>query len=215
MLTIRSVEKLSLNSIEWDEGKGSVSGFGVRRRTGETVVYVLKYRTLDGRQRWHTIGRHGGPWTPDMARDEARRLLGEVVKGDDPARAKGEFRKAKTVAELCEDYFNAAVAGRILTRHRDRRSFETLATDKGRVERHIKPLLGWLKVACGQPRDIDTSDDAVTAGETKARIKTGKHGLARVTGGRGTATRTMGLLGAVFSFAVRRGAPGGQPVRGR
>ena len=56
----------------------------------KTVVYILKYRTLDGRQRWHTIGRHGAPWTPDMARDEARRLLGEVVKGDDPARAKGE-----------------------------------------------------------------------------------------------------------------------------
>jgi hypothetical protein len=81
MLTIKSVEKLSLNSVEWDEGKGSVSGFGIRRRTGKTVVYVLKYRTLDGRQRWHTIGRHGAPWTPDIARNEALRLLGEVVKG--------------------------------------------------------------------------------------------------------------------------------------
>ena len=85
MLTIKSVEKLSLNSVEWDEGKRSVSGFGIRRRTGKTVVYVLKYRTLDGRQRWHTIGRHGAPWTPDIARNEALRVLGEVVKGYDPA----------------------------------------------------------------------------------------------------------------------------------
>jgi hypothetical protein len=61
MLTIKSVAKLSLNSVEWDEGKGSVSGFGARRRTGETVAYVLKYRTLDGRQRWHTIGRPARP----------------------------------------------------------------------------------------------------------------------------------------------------------
>jgi hypothetical protein len=45
---------------------------------------------------------------------------------------------------------------------------------------------------------------AVAEGETKARIKTGKHGLARVTGGRGTATRAMGLLGAIFSYAVER-----------
>lgn len=147
MLTIRSVAKLSLNSIEWDKGKGSVSGFGARRRTGETIVYVLKYRTLDGRQRWHTIGQHGGPWTPDMARDEARRLLGEVVKGHDPALAKAEARKAKTVAELCDDYFEDAVAGRILTRRREFKKPSTLVTDKGRIERHIKPLLGHFKVA--------------------------------------------------------------------
>ena len=144
MLTIKSVEKLSLNSAEWDLGKGSVSGFGIRRRTGKTVVYVLKYRTLDGRQRWHTIGRHGAPWTPDIARDEALRLLGEVVKGDDPARHKQERRKAATVAELCDAYFEAAEAGRILTRGREAKKPSTLATDKGRIDRHIKPLLGRL-----------------------------------------------------------------------
>ena len=54
MLTIKSVEKLSLNSLAWDEGKGSVSGYGIRRRTGNTVVLLnmLKYRT------W-TVGNAG------------------------------------------------------------------------------------------------------------------------------------------------------------
>ena len=214
MLTIKSVEKLSLNSVEWDEGKGSVSGFGIRRRTGKTVVYVLKYRTLDGRQRWHTIGRHGAPWTPDLARNEALRLLGEVVKGDDPAGHKQERRKAATVADLCEAYLEAAKAGRLLTRRRAVKKATTLATDKGRIERHIKPLLGSLKALAVTRADIERFRDAVTDGETKARIKTGKHGLARVTGGRGTATRTMGLLGAIFSFAVRRGLRADNPVRG-
>jgi integrase len=214
MLTIKSVEKLSLNSVQWDGGKGSVSGFGIRRRTGETVVYMLKYRTLDGRQRWHTIGRHGAPWTPDTARDEALRLLGEVVTGDDPAGHKQERRKAATVAELCEAYFEAAAAGRILTRGREAKKSSTLATDKGRIDRHIKPLLGRLKVSAVTRDDVESFMHAVTEGETKARIKTGKHGLARVTGGRGTATRTMGLLGAVFSFAMRRGLRADNPVHG-
>jgi integrase len=31
-----------------------------------------------------SIGRHGSPWTPDTARNEALRLLGSVVGGDDP-----------------------------------------------------------------------------------------------------------------------------------
>src|SRR5215471_5344594 len=66
----------------WD---AAVPGFGARRQKGETVAYVLMYRTREGRQRRVTIGRHGAPWTPDSAREEARRLLGEVVKGVDPA----------------------------------------------------------------------------------------------------------------------------------
>jgi integrase len=214
MLTIRSVANLPLNSVEWDEGKGSVSGLGARRRTGKTVVYVLKYRTLNGRQRWHTIGRHGAPWTPNLARDEARRLLGEVVKGDDPAAAKRAKHKAATVGELCDAYLEAAKAGRILTRSREVKKASTLVTDKGRIERHIKPLLGWLKVAAVTRDDVESFMHAVTAGETKAWIKTGKHGLARVTGGRGTATRTMGLLGAIFSYGVERKLRTDNPVRG-
>jgi hypothetical protein len=83
-----------------DEGKGAVTGFGARRQDGDTVAYVVKYRTFDGRQRWATIGRHGAPWTPEMARDEARRILGDVVKGGDPVTAKREARQAATVAKL-------------------------------------------------------------------------------------------------------------------
>jgi integrase len=75
-------------------------------------------------------------------------------------------------------------------------------------------LLGSLKVAAVTRSDIERFREAVTEGATSARIKTGKHGLARVTGGRGTATRTLGMLGAIFSFAVRRGLRADNPVRG-
>jgi integrase len=51
--------------------------------------------------------------------------------------------------------------------------------------------------------DIDKFLHDVATGKTAARIKTGRHGLARVKGGRGTATRTLGLLGAIFAYAVR------------
>jgi integrase len=213
-ISLEVVRGLKPDEIAWDGGKGAVSGFAVRRQKGDAVAYVLKYRTKDGRQRWHTIGRHGSPWTPDMAREEAQRLLGEVVGGGDPAGTKAEARKAATVAELCDAYFEAAEAGKLLTRRRAPKKASTLATDKGRIERHIKPLLGRLKAASVTRRDIERFQDAVTDGETEARIKTGKHGLARVTGGQGTATRTMGLLGAIFGFAVKRGFRVDNPVRG-
>ncbi len=56
---------------------------------------------------------------------------------------------------------------------------------------------------------------AVADGKTAGRTKSAKkHGLARVRGGRGTATRTMGLLGAIFAYAVDTGVRPDNPVRG-
>ena len=59
------------------------NGFGVRARGGGKF-YVFKFRA-HGKQRWHTIGRHGSPWTPEEARKEAKRLLGELATGRAPA----------------------------------------------------------------------------------------------------------------------------------
>jgi integrase len=175
---------------------------------------VLKYRTAPGRQRWHTIGRHGAPWTPDLARAEARRILGEVTKGADPAEEKLRGRRAKTVAEVSDDYLEASEAGRILTRQRLPKKASTLATDRGRVERHVKPLIGNLRVSAVSRLDIERFNNQVSEGATATRVKTGKHGLARVTGGRGTATRTLALLGAIFSYAVRQGLRADNPAHG-
>lgn len=214
MITLRNIAALQQDSVLWDEGKGAVTGFGARRQKGEAVSYFIKYRLADGRQRWHTIGRHGGPWTPDMARTEARRVLGEVAKGGDPVADKQAARKAATVSELCDAYREAAMAGRILTRRKTGKKPSTLDGDRGRIERHIRPLLGHLKVAAVTAADVERFRDEVSEGRTRAVIKTGKHGLARVSGGRGTATRALGLLGAIFGFAIRRGLRPDNPVRG-
>jgi integrase len=45
-------------------------------------------------------------------------------------------------------------------------------------------------------------------------VKTGARGRAIVRGGKGTATRTVGLLGGIFSFAVESGWITENPVRG-
>src|SRR5271154_1829568 len=209
---LREVRKLGPGQILWDS---AVPAFGARRQKGEAVNYVLFYRTSEGRQRWVTIGRHGAPWTPDTAREEAKRLLGVVVTGGDPAAAKSAKRGAATVADLCEQYFADADAGRLLTRRQTSKKASTLATDKGRIDRHIIPLLGRLSVAAVTREDVDAFMHAVADGKTAGRTKTAnKHGMARVSGGKGTATRTVGLLGAIFSYAVRRRMRPDNPVHG-
>lgn len=209
---LRDIRALKPGETIWDS---AVAGFGARRQTGDAIAYVLKSRTSEGRQRWHTIGRHGAPWTPDSARDEARRLLGEVAKGGDPAADKQTKRKAETVTDLCDLYWADAESGRLLTRRRTAKKASTLLSDKGRVERHIKPLLGRMKVAAVTRADVEDFMHAVAGGKTAARIKTGKkRGLSNIRGGIGVASRTVGLLGAIFTYAVRHRMRADNPVHG-
>src|SRR5262249_5583862 len=93
--------------IVWD---GQLKGFGARR-SENFITFVLMYRTLEGPQRWCTIGKYGSPWTADAARDEAKRLLYEVARGDDPAELKIRARHGETVADLCKQYMQEATSG--------------------------------------------------------------------------------------------------------
>jgi len=209
---LREVRSLGVNETLWDS---AVAGFGIRRQNSTAVAYILFYRTKDGRQRWQTIGRHGSPWTPDKAREKARDILGDVAKGKDPAADKKSTRKAATILELCDLYWKDAEAGRLLTRRKAPKKASTLVTDKGRIERHIKPLLGSLKVAAVTSRDIEDFMNDVSEGKTAGKTKTAKRsGLANVRGGKGTASRTVGLLGGIFTYAIRHRMRTDNPVQG-
>jgi integrase len=209
---IKDIRDLGEGWTLWDT---RVSGFCARRRKSAAVFYALKYRTGEGRQRWLTIGRHGAPWTPDTARDEAQRILLEVVQGKDPAAQKLAKRRAATVAELCDEYLTAAAQGRLLTRRGGNKKESTLATDRSRIEAHIKPLLGDRKVPEVTRQDIDKFMHEVAGGSTKRRCRlTRPRAISNVRGGRGAAARTVGLLGAIFNYAVRRGLRTDNPVAG-
>jgi integrase len=79
-ITKSVVDRLQPGSMVWDT---TTVGFGARKQLRH-VHYLLRYR-LNGRQRFHSIGRHGSPWSPDTARTEAKRLLGLVASKVDPA----------------------------------------------------------------------------------------------------------------------------------
>ncbi|MCB8877616.1 tyrosine-type recombinase/integrase [Acidisoma silvae] len=209
---VREIKALQPNEEVWD---ATVTGFGARRQRSAAVAYVLLYRTKEGRQRRLTIGRHGAPWTPDEAREEAQRMLGVVAQGGDPAAVKKAKRSAATVTELCDLYLEEAEAGRILTRRGVAKKSTTLGTDRSRVTAHIKPLIGSMKVPAVTRQDVETFMHKIAEGESKVRKPTGKkRGLSNVRGGKGASSRTIGLLGAIFTFAVREGLRTDNPVRG-
>ncbi len=215
LIGLREIRALAPGATVWDAGKGAVAGFGARRQSGETVTFVLKFRTTDGRQRWHSIGRWGSPWTPDAARTEAKRLLGGIVDGADPVAQKQAKRAALKVSELCDRYLADAEAGRLLIRGGKTKKPSTLAADRGMIESHIKPLLGRLAVVAVSRADIDKMMHDIASGKTKRDPrKIGPHAVSMVRGGRGVATRTVGLLGAIFTYAMRKDLRTDNPVRG-
>jgi integrase len=89
-----------------------------------------------------------------------------------------------------------------------------LATDRGRIERHIKPLLGERRINEVTSADVTKFLQDVAAGKTKADFKTKPRGRTIVRGGKGTATRTVGLLGGIFTYAVASRLIPANPVKG-
>ena len=186
----------------WDT---EVAGFGLRVTPSGERSYVLKYR-YSGRQRWFTIGRHGSPWTPEMARREAQRLLGEVTRGIDPASDKQTDREALTIAELCDLYLAEGVA------HKKRL---TLQSDRGRIENHIKPLFGKKRADAIASDDIERLQIKVTTGKTARAKPDGKRHLGRdIQGGAGVAARCVELMSTLMAFAVKRRLRADNPVNG-
>ena len=123
-LTKRMIDAMKPGDLLWD---GAVTGFGCRCQRRDKV-FVVKYRHY-GRQRWYSIGSHGSPWTVDTARDEAKKLLGQVAGKQDPAVERDAPRRDLTVAELCRQYLLEAptlvLHGRGRPKKQSRRSTST------------------------------------------------------------------------------------------
>jgi integrase len=166
-----------------------------------------------GDSRRLTLGRYG-VLTAEQARASAKAALAKVALGDDPAETRSQDRNAKTVADLAREYLDRAERGLIVTRRGKIKKPSTIYTDRGRIERHIIPLLGRRKVKQVTTADIRGFIRDVISGKTKADVKTKKRGRAIVKGGRGTAARTIGLLGAIFTYAIGEGYRADNPVRG-
>lgn len=193
--------------VVWDK---DLAGFGLRIMPSGRKTYFIAYRAGGGGrsapQREYKIGRHG-EITADQARAEASRLLGSVRLGGDPAGDRSDARSEMSVADLCDLYLKEGAATK---------KASTLLNDRQRIERHIKPLLGRKRISAVTSADIERFQQDVANGRTAVKRDGGdrKRTDPVARGGKGVASRTLGQLGAVFAFAVKRGLCPSNPVRG-
>jgi integrase len=229
---VERIGKRLLNAVEpsaesyrvWDT---DLKGFGLKVSPRGVKTFFVWYRAGQGRaaaRREYTIARHG-EMTPDEARDEAAKVLGRVRLGDDPQANRHRARAEMDLAAFCDHYLAHGVATKKAT---------TIATDKARIRAHIKPLLGKRPVSAVTTAEVARFMRDVAAGKTAApakptmkalrakgmkgkalqAVETRRRTDSAAKGGKGTASRTVGLLGAIFAFAVREGVRADNPVRG-
>ena len=164
---------------------GELSGFGLRVFPSGKRTYYANYRNRDGVRRRMALGPHG-----KLTADEARKLavvaFAGALKGGGPAAERATRRNTLTVGELCDKYMQAAEGGLIVGKRGRPKKASTLYNDQGRIQRHIKPLLGTKRVHELTQADVNRFMRDVAAGKTAVVEKTAKaRGKAVVTGGLG------------------------------
>jgi integrase len=168
----------------WDS---EIRGFNVRRQFSSAITYSVIYRAQDGRQHWLKIGRHG-IWTPTLAREKAKSILLAVDMGQDPSAERHALRTGATVAELCDEYVADMESHKL-----NGKAASTKKSDRSRVEKHIKPKLGKIRVAAITQYQIENFMNGCSPGSAK---------------------RLMQLLGAIFSFGIKKGLRSDNPCKG-
>jgi hypothetical protein len=168
--TVKGDVPLTKRYVIWDT---IVRGFGLRVSPEGRKTYIVKTRVA-GRQVYFTLGEHGSPLTPDMARGEALKALAQARSGVDPAEAKrAERHVGLIVCDLCKEYLASVEAGRVLTKLNVPKALTTVQNDRGRIARHIVPLIGHKRVSDVTRQDIEKLRDDVKSGKTAADEKTG------------------------------------------
>jgi Arm DNA-binding domain len=211
-LTKRTVDALhprpESDLFAWDT---ELRGFGVRVKPSGTKTFLIQYRNQEGRTRRCVIGQFGA-LTVEIARGLAQKKLASVVDGRDPSADRRAARVGMTIAEVCDWYLAEAEAGRLLGRNRRPIKPSTVAGDRGRIETHIKPLIGTRVISGLKLVDIERLQADIAGGKTARTKRPGRGG--QTSGGAGVAGRAVSTLRSLLNHARRLGLIDDSPANG-
>ncbi|MEZ5782756.1 MAG: tyrosine-type recombinase/integrase [Rhizobiaceae bacterium] len=167
-ITKRVVDAIKPDGTDFYLFDGELIGFGVRVRKSGTMSYIVRYRATSGKHApvsRMTIAKVGKV-TPDQARERAKELLADVVKGSDPAKERSEYRKAPTFEE---------VAGKFLEHVEAKRKPNTAVSYQQLLAKHAYPAFGKKKAAEVSSDDVEKlhlklAEKPMTANRVRAII---------------------------------------------
>ncbi len=177
-ITKRVVDAAHPEPLEYTVWDTDIRGFGLRVRPNGRKVYLLKYRTSDGKARKPTIGVHGS-LTADQARDVARGWQADIAKGHDPKGDRDEARRATKEAISLGDLTDLYIERYAKLRKRSWREDQRILQ---------KYFSGW--------RDRGAAE--ISASEVAARLQ-----VIADQNGPIMANRCRACLSKAFAWAVR------------
>ena len=176
--------------ILWD---AELRGFGLQVLPSGTKTFVLNYRH-EGKERRISLGR-ADSLTAEAARKMATEHKHAIAHGADPVRQRRAARDALTVNQLLDAY--------LASDKFKEKTPVTQSVDRGRIERHLRPLLGKQLAHQVTHRDVQKALVAIREGKTATNVKTGFRGRAVVRGGEGAARMAIIVLSVIFNWAIR------------
>jgi integrase len=118
----------------WDT---ELRGFVVRIRASGRRWFAVEWMR-ERRTRRLSLGEHGAV-TVDQARDLAKKILGRVAHGEDPAAERADARSAPTVADLARRYLDEHAG--------PKKKPSSVEGDQRNLRLYVLPALGRRKVA--------------------------------------------------------------------
>jgi integrase len=169
----------------WDT---ALPGFGVRVKPTSVRSYIVQYRNREtGASKRMTIGQHGPLLTFEQARRQARALLADAMRGEDPSDERRSKRKAPTLSDLATYYLEKYAT--------PKKRPKSVRDDRSMLANLIIPKLGSQKVAAVGRREIE---------ELHASLQDRPY----------QANRVLALLSKMFNLAVEWHWRTSNPVKG-
>jgi integrase len=171
--------------VVWDD---ALPGFGVRVKPSGVRSYIVQYRNRrTGASKRLTIGQHGPLLTFDQAKKQARAILADAMRGEDPVEVRKATRRAPSVTDLAADY---------LERHAvPKKRPKSVRDDQAMLENIILPKLGAKKVDAIGRRDVEAIQVAMKDRPYQAN-------------------RVLSLLSKMFNLAVEWEWRADNPAKG-
>jgi integrase len=182
---VERIKTADQDVVVWDD---TLPGFGVRLKPSGVRSYIIQYRNRNTSvSRRLTIGQHGPLLTFDQAKKQARAMLADAMRGEDPVEIRKTSRRAPSISDLAADY---------LERHAvPKKRPKSVLDDRAMLNNIILPKLGAKKVDAIGRRDVEAIQVVMTDRPYQAN-------------------RVLFLLSKMFNLAVEWGWRVDNPAKG-
>lgn len=170
---VDSAEATDKRYMVWDS---DLAGFAVRIESSGTKTFVIRYRADGGGrsapQRFISIGWFGN-LTVEEARKEAKKVLGQIAVGEDPAAHRNAKRKEMKIAALVDLYEEEGCFIQRGVRQGEPMKPLTKQYTMSRLRHHVVRLLGHKRITELTVGDIERFVRDVEQGKSRKDDKLG------------------------------------------